>query len=385
MSLQGQRQSLEALLGLKARIAIKQSLLLRQQQILQAESETLEGILRRGRYQESMLMQSNLATDAVYRLTGLSERLAAQNSVTNPEATLNEEFFNADKRFNARMVLAEGALFRADEESFGVLKATQILDGRREFIHALHQYERQEAILKWVGEAPELIAQWKKQKWPLLDAHAADDLEREAILTAGEQMKADDSLLKAAKARYLTFLSEVTLLADQVRYLESLLSATQAERQQVDRQAKAESHMLATIYAQQLFHGKSELEAYQLASEALAAAREIYSKRLDSARQNALGFERTQIDALLDRAYSIDPDSAKRYRGRMDKALSDSDVDGLAQIRRELAQLTELADQARNDDQAHLATIQLFEQIQDIEEQEERSRGGEEIRNRNSR
>jgi hypothetical protein len=69
----------------------------------------------------------------------------------------------------------------------------------------------------------------------------------------------------------------------------------------------------------------------------------------------------------------------------MDKALSDSDVDGLAQIRRELAQLTELADQARNDDQAHLATIQLFEQIQDIEEQEERSRGGEEIRNRNSK
>ena len=333
-------------------------------------------------------MQSNLATDAVYRLTELSERLSAQGNVTNPESILNEEFLKADKRFNARMVLVEGTLFKANEESLGVLKATQILDGRREFIHALHQYERQEAILKWVGETPELIEQWRKQKWPHLDAHAGDDLERDAIFTAGEQTKADDSLLKAAKARYLTFLSEVTLLADQVRHLEIQASATQAERQQVDRQARAESHMLATIYAQQLFNGKSELEAYRLASEALAAAQEIYSKRLDSARQNALGFERTQIDRLLDRAHSIDPDSAKRYRARMDKALSDGDVDGLAQIRRELAEreLTELAEQARSDHQGDLATIQLFEQIQEIEEQEERSRGGEEeIRNRSSR
>jgi len=242
MSLLGQQQRLEALLELKARIAIKQGLLLKEQRRLDAESATLEELLQKRHYQQLILMQSHLATDAIHRLSGLSERAAqAGPSTTEGERLLNEEFAKADRRFNARMLLVEGSLFAQDERSQDVLRATRILDSRKEFIHVLHQHERQEAILKWAGETPEAIQQWKEEERPHIDAHAERDPQRDAIFTAGEMPTIDDQALKAAKGRYLALLSEVTILVDQVRNLESLSADTQAERQQVERQAKTES------------------------------------------------------------------------------------------------------------------------------------------------
>jgi hypothetical protein len=353
MSLLGQQQRLETLLGLKARIAIKQGLLLREQRRLDAESATLEDLLQKRYYEQSILMQSHLATHALDRLNGLSERAAQAGLITTDgEAFLNEEFAKADRRFNARMLLVEGVLFAQDERSLGVLRATRMLDLRKEFVHALHQHERQEAILKWAGETPEAIQHWKEEERSIVYAHAEHDSQRDAILTAGDMPTIDDQTLKAAKGRYLALLSEVTILVDQVRNLESLSADTQAERQQVERQAKTESHMLGKLYAMNLFIGKSELDAYQLASESLSAAREMHSKRLEATLENALALNRRQIAELLTSGKNnraIDPISAKGFRSRVDKALADRSVDALAQIRRELAELFELAEQAEAD------------------------------------
>jgi hypothetical protein len=139
---------------------------------------------------------------------------------------------------------------------------------------------------------------------------------------------------------------------DQVRNLESLSADTQAERQQVERQAKTESHMLGKLCAMNLFIGKSELDAYQLASESLSATREMHSKRLEATLESALGINRRRIAELLTSGKNnraIDPLSAKSFRRRVDKALADRSVDALAQIRRELAELFELAEQAEAD------------------------------------
>jgi len=378
MSLLGQQQRLEALLGLKARIAIKQGLLLREQRRLDAESATLEDLLQKRYYEQSILMQSHLATHALDRLNGLSERAAQAGLITTDgEAFLNEEFAKADRRFNARMLLVEGVLFAQDERSLGVLRATRMLDLRKEFVHALHQHERQEAILKWAGETPEAIQQWKEEERPHIDAHVEHDPQRDAIFTAGDMPTIDDQTFKAAKARYLALLSEVTSLVDQVRNLESLSAETQAERQQVERQAKTESHMLGKLYAMNLFIGKSESEAYQLASESLSAAREMHSKRLEATLENALALNRRQIEELLaENNRAIDPNSAKGFRSRLDKALADRSVDALAQIRRELAELFELAEQAESD-KANEAAREWEELVQATahRQQEESDRG----------
>ena len=245
MALLGQQRSLEALLlAIKAQISVKQGLLLREQRRLDAELATLEDLLQKRSYEQSVRMQSHLATHAIDRLTELSERAAqAGLFTTGAEDRLNEEFAKADRRFNARMLLVEGVLFAQDERSLDVLRATRILDSRKDFVHALHQQERQEAILQLAGETPEAIQQWKDAEWRHIDAHAANDPERETIFTAGVMPQIDDKKLKAAKARYLASLSEVTILVDQVHHLESLSAATEAEHHQVERQAKTESHI----------------------------------------------------------------------------------------------------------------------------------------------
>ena len=381
MSLLGQQQRLEALLELKARIAIKQGLLLKEQRRLDAESATLEKLLQKRHYQQLILMQSHLATHAIHRLSGLSERAAQAGLITTDgEAFLNEEFAKADRRFNARMLLVEGVLFAQDERSLGVLRATRMLDLRKEFVHALHQHERQEAILTWAGETPEAIQQWKEEERPHIDAHAEHDPQRDAIFTAGDMPTIDDQALKAAKARYLALLSEVTIIVDQLRNLESLSADTQAERQQVERQAKTESHMLGKLYATNLFIGKSELDAYQLASESLSAAREMHSKRLEATLESALALNRRQIAELLTSGKNnraIDPLSAKGFRSRVDKALADRSVDALAQIRRELAELFELAEQAEAD-KANEAAREWEELVQaNAHRQQKESEAGE--------
>ena len=384
MSLLGQQQRFEALLELKARIAIKQGLLLKEQRRLDAESATLEQLLQKRHYQQLVLMQSHLAIHAIHRLSGLSERAAqAGPSTTEGETLLNEEFAKADRRFNARMLLVERSLFAQDERSQDVLRATRMLDLRKEFVHALHQRERQEAILKWAGETPEAIQHWKEEERSIVYAHAEHDSQRDAILTAGDMPTIDNQTLKAAKGRYLALLSEVTILVDQVRNLESLSADTQAERQQVERQAKTESHVLGTLYARNLFMGKSELDAYQLASESLSAAREMHSKRLEATLENALALNRRQIAELLTSGKNnraIDPLSAKGFRRRVDKALADRSVDALAQIRRELAELFELAEQAEAD-KANEAGREWEELVQvTAHRQQEESDGDEKYR-----
>jgi hypothetical protein len=351
MALLSQQRSLEALLlAIKAQISVKQGLLLREQRRLDAESATLEDLLQKGSYEQFIRMQSHLTTHAVDRLTGLSERAAqAGLFTTGDEDRLNEEFAKADRRFNAHMLLVEGVLFAQDEQSLDVLRATRILDSRKDFVHALHQQERQEAILQLAGETPEAIQQWKDAEWRHIDAHAANDPERETIFTAGDMPQINDKELKAAKARYLASLSEVTILVDQVHHLESLSAVTEAERHQVERQAKTESHMLGKLYANHLFNGKSELDAYQLASESLSAAREMHFKRLEATHESALARYRKQIDELLnsENTPTSDPVSAKGFRDRAHKGFVDRSVDALAQICRELAELIDLAELAK--------------------------------------
>src|SRR5260370_16028385 len=68
--------------------------------------------------------------------------------------------------------------------------------------------------------------------------------------------------------------------------------------------------------------------------------------------ERGLGVNGRQIAELLTSGKNnraIDPLSAKGFRRRVDKALADRSVDALAQIRRELAELFELAEQAESD------------------------------------
>ena len=107
--------------------------------------------------------------------------------------------------------------------------------------------------------------------------------------------------------------------------------------------------MLGKLYANHLFNGKSELDAYQLGSESLSAAREMHFKRLEATHESALARYRKQIDELLnsENTPTIDPVSAKGFRDRADKGLADRSVDALAQICRELAELIDLAELAK--------------------------------------
>jgi hypothetical protein len=130
-----------------------------------------------------------------------------------------------------------------------------------------------------------------------------------------------------------------------------------------------------------LFIGKSELDAYQLASESLSAARAMHSKRLEATLENALALNRRQIEELLaENNRAIDPLSAKGFRCRVDKALADRSVDALAQIRRELAELFELAEQAEAD-KANEAGREWEELVQsNAHRQQEESEAGEKYR-----
>src|SRR6516164_134251 len=304
MSLQGQKQSLEVLGKLQARVAIKSRQLLRERRLLEAESSLLEELTEKKRYRESLLMQTHLASEAATRIKGLAQRAEQIGQVS--WYLLNQELETANQRYYSRSQFIEQSLLPTDEASLGQLDATLRLKSRRQFIDALHQHERQEAILKWMDESPKNIQKWKAAQRPVVDAYIENDPERDSILAAGTQpLKIDDKDLKAAKERYLGLLGEVTLLLEEVRKLENASATSHAERDQIDRHAKAESLRLSKTYALNLFNSLSELGAYQLAATTL--------------------------------------EGAQGFRDRTEQALAGRSLDALAQIRRELAELISIA------------------------------------------
>ena len=144
MSLQGQKQSLEVLGKLQARVAIKSRQLLRERRLLEAESSLLEELTEKKRYQESLLMQTHLASEATTRIKGLAQRAEQIGQVS--WYLLNQELETANQRHYSRSQFIERSLLPTDEASLGQLDATLRLKSRRQFIDALHQHERQEAL-----------------------------------------------------------------------------------------------------------------------------------------------------------------------------------------------------------------------------------------------
>jgi hypothetical protein len=341
MSLQGQKQSLEVLGKLQARIAIKSRQLLREQHLLEAESSLLEELAEKKRYRESLLMQTHLASEATTRIKGLAQRAEQIGQVS--WYLLNQELETANQRYYSRSQFIEQSLLPTDEASLGHLDATLRLKSRRQFIDALHQHERQEAILKWMCESPKNIQKWKAEQRPIIDAHIENDPERDSII-ALESQPANNQDLKAAKDRYLALLGEVTLLLEEVRKLENASATSEAERDQIDRHAKAESLRLSKTYALNLFQGDSELVAYRLAAATLAGALAMHAKRLEAMREKALALEKAEIDELSAAADSVlIPEVAQGFRDRTEQALARRSLDALAQIRHELAELTSIA------------------------------------------
>lgn len=350
MRSQGQRQSLGALLQLKARLAIRQELLLREERLLTAELTTTEELLKKQLYKETIAVQSHLAAQAAVRLKALSERVTeGELSIPMGQEMMNAEFAQADERYYGRLQFIEGPLFAREEAAQGFLQATQALESRRLFIAALQQHEREEAILKWIGENPDSIKQWKEQDWHRIYAQAADDTHRDDIIAAGDVFRVKEDV-KSAKAIYLALLGEVTLLLDQVRGLQSLLTDSEIERRQIERRAKNEAQMLGRMYPLNLFSGQSELDAYHSASESLSAARNMHSKRLEATRQKYLSAQITQIHQLLAMGRGqnvLSEESARQVRASLNSAVSERNLDALAQIRRELAVLIGLSEQAK--------------------------------------
>ena len=343
MSLQGQKQSLEVLGKLQARVAIKSRQLLRERRLLEAESSLLEELTEKKRYQESLLMQTHLASEATTRIKGLAQRAEQIGQVS--WYLLNQELETANQRHYSRSQFIERSLLPTDEASLGQLDATLRLESRRQFIDALHQHERQEAILKWMGESQKNIQKWKAGQRPVVDAYIENDPERDSILAAGTQpLKINDKDLKAAKQRYLGLLGEVTLLLEEVRKLENAAATSHAERDQIDRHAKAESLRLSKTYALNLFNGLSELGAYQLAATTLEGAQAMHARRFDAMREKALALEKAEINELFAPADRIlIPEVAQGFRDRTEQALAGRSLDALAQIRRELAELISIA------------------------------------------
>src|SRR6516162_667065 len=323
MSLQGQKQSLEVFGKFQTRIASKS---------------------RQKRYQESLVMQSHLASEANARIDRLAQR-ALEIGRAASWNLLIEELDTANQRHYSRSQFIEQSLLPTDEASLGQLDATLRLKSRRQFIDALHQHERQEAILKWMGESQKNIQKWKAGQRPVVDAYIENDPERDSILAAGTQpLKIDDKDLKAAKERYLGLLGEVTLLLEEVRKLENAAATSHAERDQIDRHAKAESLRLSKTYALNLFNGLSELGAYQLAATTLEGAQAMHARRLEAMREKALALEKAEINELFAAADRIlIPEVVQGFRDRTEQALAVRSLDALAQIRRELAELISIA------------------------------------------
>jgi hypothetical protein len=349
MSLQGQKQSLEVLEKLQAPIAIKLRQLARAKRLLEAEISTIEELIKKKRRRESLVMQTHLASEATTRIKGLLQR--AQQIAQASWALLNEELEKANQRYYSRSQFIQGSLLPTEEASLGQPVASLRLKSRQQFIEALHQHERHEAILKWVGESPKTIENWKAQQRPTFESYIENDPQRDSILTAGSQpLKIDDKDLKAAKERYLCLLGEVTLLLEELRELENASATSQAEREQIDRHAKAESLRLSKTYARNLFNGYSELVAYQEAAATLEGARAMHAKRLDAMREKSLGLKKAQIDEVLASA-ALSPEVAQGFRERTEQAFANRDSDALAQIRRELAELTDLIEQSKGNPQ----------------------------------
>lgn len=352
MSLQGQQQSLGALLELKVRLAFKQDRLLKEQRLVNAELTTIEELLASKRYKETIAVQSHLAVEAVARIKALFERSTeVELAVPIGQQTLNAEFAQADQRYSARLRLAE-KLLDSDETAQGCLQATQALEARRQFIAALQHHERAEAILKWSGQSPESIKQWKEEDWQRIYSQAVADTQRDEIIAAGDVLKSNEQEeIEAAKAQYVALLGEVTLLVDQVRHLQILLADSELECRQIERNAKTESQMLRKMYALNLLSGQPELSAYRSASESLLAARNMHSKRLDAARKKCFTEQIAQIEQLLDEAKrqnALGENPEQQVRTRLTLLVAERNVDALAQIRRELAELIALAEQAKS-------------------------------------
>src|ERR1700730_360344 len=195
MRSQAQKQSLSALLQLKGRLVIRQELLLREGSLLTAELTTIEELLKKQRYKETIAVQSHLAAQAAERLKALSERVTeGELSIPMSQEILNAEFAQADERYYGRQQFIEGPLFEREEAAQGFLQATQTLESRRLFIAALQQHEREETILKWVGENPDSISQWKEQDWQRIYPKAASDTHRDDIIAAGDALNVKEEV-----------------------------------------------------------------------------------------------------------------------------------------------------------------------------------------------
>jgi hypothetical protein len=288
-------------------------------------------------------MQTHLASEATTRISRLTERARQIGWVSWD--SLKEELYAANQRYYNRSRFIEQALLPSDQGSLGHAAATSRLNSRQQFIEGLHQCERQEAILKWMGESHETIQKWKAEQRPAIDAYLQNDSERDAILGANTpSSEIDDKEFKAAKERYLGLLTEVTLLLEELRKLENASATSTAERDQIDRNANAESIRLSKTYALNLFNGHSELVAYQQAAETLEGARAMHAKRLEAMREKTLAMEKAQIDELFAAADRIlTPEVVQGFRDRTEQALASRRLDALAQIRRELSQLTSIA------------------------------------------
>jgi hypothetical protein len=308
-------------------------------------------------------MQTHLALEATTRINRLAEQAAQLRQVGWD--LLKEELYAANQRYYSRSKFIEQVLLPDEQDSLGDPAATLRLKSRQQFIEALHQCEREEAILKWLGESPEAIQKWKSEQLPAIEACVEYDPERDAILGATVQsLKINDEELKAAKERCLRLLTEVTMLLEEVRKVEKASATLKAEGDQIDRHANAESLRLSKTYALNLLNGHSQLVAYQQAAATLEGARAMHVKRLDAIREKAPAFESAQIIELLAATDSaLSPDVVQGLRDRTEQALASGSLDALSQLRRELVELTGRVEQSKGNAQIAAFASQQYSSI----------------------
>lgn len=324
-----------------------------------------------------------LSVEAAARLQRLSLReddvFRRGDPANAPGLGLQESLAQADGRHERRIRFARETLQTADAQAGGPAEAAALLARRVEALAALHQHERFMALKRWAGQSEESLRTWDRAERARLRAQVAADPCYDRILATGEEEpEGQGARPKAAKSRYLQLLTELTELVEEARCLSCASAVSAAERALVDRNARNQTARLANAYREHL-GGKrlsapagrrgdaaweGDAEAYRMAADALEAARPSLLENLNAARRKLAAAIEGQLQRFPAPGMPRQPQGQEETEGarrplaeRAQEALERRDPGALALIRRELEQLFDLAEKAKEGPGAAVAFL----------------------------
>jgi hypothetical protein len=334
---------------------------------------------RRRRARQTFLLllavmdSKRLSDEAAARLERLNlrqdEAFLRSDAANSLRSTLQEGIQWADGRRRRRLRFVRETLRTADAHAYGPTEADRRLTRRAEALEALHQHEQFLALKRWTGQqSEETLRAWDQTERDRMRAQAGDPC-YDRILAASEgEPERQGASLKKAKSYYLRLVNEVTDLVEEARHLNRASAASHAERELIDRNARGQTARLAGAYFERLAGKRlpasigrqgdaareGETQAYRAATDALEAARPALVENLKAARRKLAAAIEGQLRRLAAPETPCQPQGEGETAGgrrplaeRAQEALTRRDPGALALIRRELEQLFDLAEKAK--------------------------------------